>query len=92
MEKQTSWVVDECYDAADNVTIRPADSEGEPDTDVEPIATVYEDGAANLIAAAPDLLAALRLCYTYLGSRPSKIPAYVAEEARAALIRAGVDL
>ena len=52
------WVVDECPDASGNLTIREDD--GTPNGDTETcIATAYESANARLIAAAPDMLAAL---------------------------------
>ena len=58
-EQHTLWVVDECPDSGGFATIRPNDGGPHGDTDVQPIATVYLDAHARLIAAAPELLAAL---------------------------------
>ena len=54
------WHVDECPDADGFFTIRPP-----ADIDAQPIATVYTGADAALIAAAPDLLAALRDVVAY---------------------------
>lgn len=58
-----SWTVDECPDASGFHTVRSADGTPNGNTEAEPIATVYEESDAALIAAAPDLLALVRkLC------------------------------
>lgn len=49
------WVVDFCPDADGHSTIRVANGEPNGNTDVEPIATVYEGKDATLIAVAPEL-------------------------------------
>lgn len=56
--KHTSWVLDECRDANGFYTVRIADGSPNGDTGACPIATVYQDHNAALIAAAPDMLAA----------------------------------
>lgn len=55
-----SWQEDDCPDAHGHTTIRIADGTPNGNTEEQPIATVYDDGSARLIAAAPDLLASLR--------------------------------
>lgn len=57
---KTPWHADDCPDAQGFVTIRPDDGHGEPELDAEPIATVYEASHAVLIAAAPEMLEALK--------------------------------
>lgn len=54
-----TWQIDDCPDANGFSTIRPADSTAHGDTDAQPVATVYRDDHAALIAAAPDLAEAL---------------------------------
>lgn len=61
------WTADECTDANDFVTIRPADGSPNGDTDADPIATVYDEEHAGLVAAAPALLAMLK---RVLNARP----------------------
>lgn len=61
------WNADEQPDAYGYGTIRPCDGTENGDTSAQPIATVYEYANARLIAAAPDLLAALRAAVEYLG-------------------------
>ena len=53
------WQEDDCRDACGNTTIRRYDGTVHGDTEHPPIATVYADADATLIAAAPDLLDAL---------------------------------
>ena len=54
------WTVDQCPAATGAITVRPADGTEHGDTDAQPIATVYQEDHARLIAAAPELLAILR--------------------------------
>jgi hypothetical protein len=54
------WVIDACEDACGNLTVRRADGTEHGNTEQEPISTVYSPHDASLIAAAPDLLEALR--------------------------------
>lgn len=55
------WTVDECEDANGNLTIRPSNGSRNGNTERQPIATVYGSApSANLMAAAPAMLAALR--------------------------------
>lgn len=55
------WTVDECEDANGNLTIRPSDGSRNGNTERQPIATVYGSApSANLMAAAPAMLAALQ--------------------------------
>lgn len=53
------WWVDECPDASGFHTIRLADGSPNGDTSLQPVATVYEEEHAHLIASAPALLEAL---------------------------------
>lgn len=55
------WTADACPDARGFVTVRFADGSEHGRTDCGPVATVYLDTLAPLVAAAPDLLAALEL-------------------------------
>ena len=57
------WVIDACEDACGNLTVRRADGTEHGNTEQEPISTVYSPHDASLIAAAPDLLEALREIY-----------------------------
>jgi type VI protein secretion system component VasF len=61
----SGWTADECVDARGFTTIRPSDGSANGDTDVEPIATVYREADAPLIAAAPDLLASLQELHAF---------------------------
>jgi hypothetical protein len=54
------WIADECFDASGFITIRVADGTPNGDADEQPIATVYSEAHARLIAAAPELLEALK--------------------------------
>jgi hypothetical protein len=54
-----TWIMDPCEDAWGYFTVRMADGSPCGDTEDEPIATVYHEDNAELIAAAPDLLEAL---------------------------------
>jgi len=54
------WTLDNCPDAYGNATIRPDDGTEGGDISVQPIATVYTDANAHLIAAAPEMLEALQ--------------------------------
>lgn len=54
------WTIDECQDALGFDTLRLSDGSVNGDIYASPIATIYEPSAANLIAAAPDLLATLK--------------------------------
>lgn len=53
------WQHDDCLSAAGHITIRQADHSPHGNTEAEPIATVYRAEDARLIAAAPELAAAL---------------------------------
>ena len=54
--KNRPWIDDPCADANGHTTIRSADGSKCGDTDVEPIATVYDEKHACLIAAAPEMV------------------------------------
>ena len=63
------WVADESEDADGFLTIRRSD--GTPNGDLETcIASVYGDEDAALIAAAPELLEALREAFGWLEAQP----------------------
>ena len=53
------WQEDDCRDAYGGTTIRLRDDTPHGNTNAEPIATVYRDEDATLIASTPDLLEAL---------------------------------
>lgn len=54
------WQADECEDANGFTTIREGDGTPNGALHTDPIATVYRDANARLIAAAPDLLEACK--------------------------------
>lgn len=60
------WIADCIGDMDGYSTVRIADGSEYGNTETQPIATVYVDADARLIAAAPDLLAALTRCEEYL--------------------------
>jgi hypothetical protein len=92
---KTKWTVDVAPDAAGFRTIRPADGTCYGDTDQQPIATVYTEQHAPLIAAAPDLLAALDACvegmrdtFERMGGTGYQKAVAASEQARAAIAKA----
>ncbi len=85
------WQVDDCRDAHGFTTIRRADRTPHGNLKEQPISTVFEDGDASLISAAPDLLAALEDCLQSLERLPDRDGAYrvtCISQARAALNKA----
>lgn len=89
------WTADECTDHDGYRTIRPGDGTPNGDIHAEVIATVYEDADAQLIAAAPELLEALRTLYRDVefliedGTLPASARNHAAmSEARAAIQKA----
>lgn len=54
------WSIDKCPDANGFATVRVADGSEHGDLDAPVIATVYAEPHATLIAAAPQMLAALK--------------------------------
>ena len=50
---QSDWIVDECPDAHGNLTIRVADGSPNGNTELEPIATVFDPANAPLVALSP---------------------------------------
>lgn len=67
------WQVDDCRDAHGFTTIRRADRTPHGNLKEQPISTVFEDGDASLISAAPDLLAALENLLSEFKSRTALI-------------------
>ena len=82
------WTVDECSSANAFYTIRLTDGSPNGNTASQPIATVYDLDHARLIAAAPELLAALEHISEVLANAdPSSIQRLL-DIARAALTKA----
>ena len=63
------WTVDECEDARGFFTIRPHDGTPNGDFEADPIATVYDANHAHLVAAVPEMLAALKRLETAAQNR-----------------------
>lgn len=68
------WQCDDCLSANGFTTINRADDTPHGNTDEQPVATVYADADACLIAAAPDLLAALRDIVDLQGKTANGLP------------------
>ena len=82
------WQVDGCPDAHGFWTIRPADGSEHGDTDAQPIATVYRERDADMIAAAPELYEVLRALLAEAdtaGGADRTVSRYSVDKARAAL-------
>ena len=95
MSETQQWKVDSCPDPNGFATIRPVDPWAPDcphgDTSVDPIATVYNDDHARLIAKAPQLLKALSDLLPVATCNDDDIPAVgstaraMIENARAAI-------
>ena len=94
MSKHTPgpWTVDECLDAQGFSTIRHSDGTGNGNTELGPVATVYTEKHATLIASAPAMYEALKAVYAVLNVkenfRPGSQTVGAIELAEAALAQA----
>lgn len=66
MPEDVRWKIDECLSPGGFYTIRPYDGTPNGNTEAQPIATVYREEDARLIAAAPDLLKVARAYRNFL--------------------------
>ena len=83
------FTVDKCPDAGGGfVTIRMADGSPNGNIESQPIATVYKLDYAKLLAAAPDLLAALEMFLAEYSGGPERESRPEIKAARAAIAKA----
>ena len=76
MKTYRPLTVDTCPDARDYSTIRFADGSEHGNIEDWPIATVYAEEYANVLAAAPELYEALRVVQTALVNLQQKCDEY----------------